>query len=117
MEKRNFTRVEFSECASVRHDGQVFFCDTKNVSMHGLFIETDQELPLNAAVEITVYYSPDSSFRLNADVVRREEMGLGVQVKRIDVHSFVHLRDVVARQCNDQDIIMRETYSMARCIQ
>src|SRR6266496_2575018 len=117
MEKRHFTRVEFSGCASVRHDGQVFFCDTKNVSLQGLFIETEQELPLNAAVEITIYYSPDSSFHLNADVVHCEEMGLGMQIKRIDVHSFVHLRDVVATQCNDQDTIMRETYGMAKCIQ
>jgi hypothetical protein len=117
MDKRNFTRVEFSECASVRHDGQVFFCDTTNISLHGLFIKTDRELPLNEPVEITIYHSPDSAFRLKANVVRQEEMGLGMQIKRIDPHSFVHLRDVVAKHCNDQDNIMRETYKMARCIQ
>jgi hypothetical protein len=116
MEKRNFTRVEFSECASVKHDNQVFFCDIKNISLQGLFIKTDQELPLNAAVEITVYKSSDSSFRLRANVVRCEEMGLGMQIMRIDVNSFVQLRDLVAMQCNDQNIIMRETYSMAKCI-
>lgn len=117
MKKRCFTRVDFSECASVKHDDQVFFCDTQNVSLQGLFIKTCQELPLNTAVEITIYRSPDSSFRLNAKVVRCDQMGLGMQIKRIDAHSFVHLRDVVAMQCNDQDLIMRETYMMAKCIQ
>jgi hypothetical protein len=117
MEKRNFTRVEISECASVRHEGQVFFCDTLNVSLQGLYIKTDQELPLYAKVEITVYNSPDSSFRLNANVVRCEEMGMGIQIQEIDVHSFVQLRDLVTMKCNDQDNIMRETYRMAGCIQ
>jgi hypothetical protein len=116
MEKRSFTRVDFSECASVRHDDQVFFCDTINVSLQGLFIKTDQELPLNASVEITVYNSPESSFRLNANVVRCEEMGLGMRIDQIDVDSFVHLRDLVAMQCSDQRTIMLEMYSMAGCI-
>jgi hypothetical protein len=117
MEKRGFTRVNFSACASVKHDDQVFFCDTQNVSMQGLFIKTNQELPLNTAIEITIYYIPDASFRLIANVVRCEEMGLGIQIKQIDVHSFVHLRDIVAKMCNDWGTIMREMYSMTKCIQ
>ena len=31
MQKRNFTRVECSECASVKHEDQVFFGDVKNM--------------------------------------------------------------------------------------
>jgi hypothetical protein len=117
MEKRNFTRVEFTECASVRYDDQVFFCDTINIGLQGLYIKTGQELPLDAEVEITVYYSQDSSIRLNANVVHCEELGLGLKLMGIDVHSFVHLRDVVAVKNNDQDRIIRETFRMARYIQ
>lgn len=116
MQKRNFTRVEFSECASVKHEDQVFFGDIKNMSLQGLFIKTDQEVPLSAAVEVTVYLPPNSSFRLLANVVRCEETGIGIQINKMDVHSFAHLRDVVAMQCNDQDLITRETYKMAGCI-
>ena len=116
MEKRNFTRVEFSECASVKHDGQVFFGDIKNMSLQGLFIKTDQEKPLNTAVEITIYNAPNSSFRLHANVVRCEKNGLGMQIKGMDVNSFVYLRNVVAMQCNDQGLVMRETYKMVSCI-
>lgn len=116
MEKRNFTRVEFSECASIKHEDQVFFGDIKNMSLQGLFIKTDQVKPLNAAVEITVYLTPESSFRLHANVVRCEETGIGMRISKMDVHSFVHLRDVVAMQCNDHGRIMRETYNMAGCI-
>lgn len=116
MQKRNFTRVEFSECASVKHEDQVFFCDIKNMSLQGLFIKTDQELPISATVEITIYHPANSSFRLLANVVRCEEAGIGIQINRMDVHSFSRLRDVVAMQCNDLDLIMRETYKMTSCI-
>ena len=116
MEKRNFTRVEFSECASVKHDGQVFFGGVKNMSLQGLFIKTDREIPLNDPVEVTVYYSPNSSIYLHANVVRHEENGIGMQINRMDVPSFVNLREVVAKQCNDQNLLMRETYKMAACI-
>jgi len=116
MQKRNFTRVEFSECASIKHEDQVFFGDIKNISLQGLYIEIDQEIPLNSAVDITVYHSPNSSISLQAYVVRREKSGIGMQINRMDVHAFVHLRDVVSMQCNDQDIIMLETYKMAGCI-
>jgi PilZ domain-containing protein len=117
MEKRNFTRVDFSECASIKHDNQVFFGDIKNMSLQGLFITIHQELPLNTEVDITVYHSSDSSFRLRASVVRREETGHGMQINGMDVNSFAHLRDLVAMQCNDQELVMRETYKMAGCIQ
>jgi len=116
MQKRNFTRVEFTECASIKHKDQVFFGNVKNMSLQGLFIKTDQEIPVNDPVEVTVYYSHNSSINLHASVVRREENGIGMQINRMDVLSFVHLRDVVAMQCNDQNLIMRETYKMADCI-
>jgi PilZ domain len=116
MDKRNFTRVEFSECASVKHDGQVFFSDIKNVSLQGMFVQTNQDVPLHATVEITVYRPPDSSFRVQANVVRCEKTGLGLTIKDMDVNSFVHLRELVTTRCNDQDLIMRETYKMAGCI-
>lgn len=116
MPKRNFTRVEFSECVSVNHEDQVFFGDIKNMSLQGLFIKTDQPVPLRADVEITVYHPHNSSFSLLANVVRCEKNGIGIQIQKMDANSFARLRDVVAMQCNDLDLIMRETYQMTGCI-
>lgn len=116
MQKRNFTRVEFTESASIKHGDQVFFGDIKNMSLRGLFIKTKQKIPLNAALEITVHHSPNSSIHLHTNVVRCDETGFGMQINKMDVHSFIHLRDIVATQSNDQNLIMRETYKMAACI-
>ena len=73
-------------------------------------------MPLNTPVEITVYFSPNSSIYLNANVVRCENAGIGVQISGMDVNSFVHLRNAVTMQCDDHDLIMRETFKVTNCI-
>lgn len=116
MEKRNFKRVQFHECASIKHDNQTFFARIENVCLQGLFIHTDQELPLHAPLQITIYISPRSSIYLNVDVVHREDNGMGVRIKGMDVNSFALLRDVISAQCNDYELVMMETYKVANCI-
>jgi len=116
MENRNFTRVDFCECVSIKHADQTFFGDIKNVSLQGLFIKTPEKVPLRTPVEITFFFSNNSSMYLNANVVRCEDAGLGIQISRMDVNSFVHLRNVVGMQCNDQDLLMQETLKVTSCI-
>ena len=112
MENRNFIRVQFPECASVKFDGQMFFANIKDASLQGLYINTTQKLPVSTPLQITVYISPSSSIHLNAEVVRSEEAGMGVQIRRMDVNSSVNLRNAISLLCNDQDQIMRETYKI-----
>lgn len=116
MEKRNFTRVNFSVWASIKYEDHVVFGDVDNVSLQGLFFKTEQEIPLNTDVGVTVYNSSCSSIYLNAKVIRHEHSGIGMQIHKIDANSFVSLRNIVALHCNDQDLVMRETYKMAGCI-
>jgi hypothetical protein len=112
MENRNFMRVQFPECASIKYDGQMFFANIKNASLQGLYINTNQKLPVNTPLQITVYLSPNSSIYLSAEVVRCEETGMGVQIQRMDVNSFVNLRNAISLHSNDHDQIMRETYKI-----
>ena len=116
MENRNFTRVNYCECASIKHDNQMFFGDIKNVSLQGLFIQTHQKVPLHTPVQITVYFSKNLSIYLNANVVRCEYAGIGIQISGMDVNSFVQLRNAVSMKCNDQDLIMQETLKVTNCI-
>lgn len=117
MEKRNFVRVDLPECASIKHDAQMFFANVKNVSLQGLFLTTTQQIPAQTPLQITVYVSPNSSIHLNADVVRCDDDGIGVRIKRMDVNSFVHLRNAITARCNDYELVMRETYKITNCIQ
>jgi len=116
MEKRKFTRVRFSEGASIRYHDQVVWGSIENVSLQGMFINTAQEIPFQIPVQVTAYLSSNSSFKLHATVVRHEKTGLGLQITQIDAHSFKNLRNIVAQQYIDQDTLMRETYKMVGCI-
>ena len=116
MEKRNFTRVSFSGGASIKYKEQIFWGNIENVSLQGFFVKTKHDLPFDNPLEVTIYQSPNSSIYLHANVVHSEEDGWGMKISGVDVNSFVRLRDVVSEQCNDQTLLMHETYKMANCI-
>jgi hypothetical protein len=116
MDNRNYARVKFTECASVRDDSQMFFANIKNASLQGMFITTNQNVPLHTLLKITIYLPPDFSIYLNAEVVRCETTGIGVQINKMDVKSFIHLRNAITLQCDDRELIMREALKIAHLI-
>ena len=116
MEQRNFVRVNFSAAVAIKCNDQVILGDIANVSLQGLFIKTGKRIPVNLPVDVTIYPYPKTSFSLHADIVRREQNGVGIQIKEIDMQSFVHLRNVVAMQSDDHEAIINETFKMTCCI-
>ena len=116
MDKRNFTRVNFSAEASIRYNGRVIVGDIENLSLQGLFIKTSQEIPLHMPLDVTVHPGSNAAFKLQASAVRGNGTGLGMQIRAMDVMSFVHLRNAVALHCSDHNEVMRETYKVVRYI-
>ena len=116
MDNRNFTRVNYSVGASVRYGNEVVLCNTDNLSIHGMFLKTDHDIPLNIPVNVTVYHSNQVSLKVNAKVVRREDYGIGLQIKNQNVNSFVQLRNIVTENCSDKGVVMQETFKMLKCI-
>jgi hypothetical protein len=116
MENRNFTRVAFSGCASIRQGDDIVWGNVNNVSLRGFHISTSHDLPLNIPLEITIHHSPDSSIRLRASAVHSEKTGAGMKISDFDVHAFVQLRDVISLTCNDPGLVMREAYKVLRYI-
>ena len=112
LNKRNFIRVEYSVGASIRYDDNVIFGHVRDLSLCGIFIRTDGEIPFDKPVQVTVYHDAVSSFKLYAQAVRRETEGMGLQVSKIDVKSFDSLRNIVEHQCKNQNAIMAETFKM-----
>jgi hypothetical protein len=112
LNKRNFTRVDYSVGASIRFDDNVIFGHVHNLSLCGMFIRTDSEVPFDKLVQVTVYNDAVSSFKLYAQAVHRETGGMGFQVSKIDVRSFDSLRNIVEQKCNNQNIVMAETFQM-----
>ena len=79
MNNRHFTRVNYAVGASISYGNEMIFCNTDNVSLRGMYLKTGREIPLNIPVNVTIYHSNQSSLKVKAWVVRREENGVGLQ--------------------------------------
>jgi hypothetical protein len=117
MSQRAFTRVNYLVRASIQYGNTVVTGHTDNLSLRGMFMETDSDIPLKVPVNVSVdYRSRHSSFNFNAKVVRKEKNGVGLQIHKISADSFARLRDIVNKNCVDSGKVMNETFSMLKCI-
>ena len=111
LEKRNFSRVDFKVSALLQSEGVALKGEVKDVSLHGLYIATDQQIPVGTPVEITIYLSTSAEpvvINVSGAVVRLMPGGIGCSFEKIDVDSFAQLRSVISYQGGDESKIMAE---------
>ena len=116
MNSRNFTRVDYTAGASVRYENKVIACHTNNLSLRGIYLDTDYEIPLDIPVHVTVFHQNQPAFKVNAKVIRKEGNGVGLQIHNLNVNSFVKLRKIITDNSADQVAVMQETFKMLKCI-
>lgn len=113
MKKRHFTRVLFRAEAVVKYKDEVLRGEVENLSLNGMLFKTDQQIPMNAPLEIKISLSGTSSevsISLNGIIVRQTDEGLGVEFKQMDLDSFIHLRNILAYNTGDETEVMKEFY-------
>lgn len=117
MGVRAFTRVDTSAETTICVGNQVVHGITKNLSLHGLYVRVQHPIPLHQSILVRLFPHESAQIRADGDVVWLDPAGgMGVQISRIDVNSFVNLRNFIARQHVDFSDIMMETYKMIDCI-
>lgn len=116
MNKRHFTRVNYNVGASISYGNEVLFCNTDNLSLRGMFLKTEHEIPFDIPVHVNIYTENHSSLRVNARVVRRVDSGIGLRINHLDVNSFVQLRKIITNYSNDPGSVTQETFKMLECI-
>jgi hypothetical protein len=117
MKNRKFTRANCSFGASIRYGNELAICKADNLSLRGMHLKSDHDIPLNASVNVTVYKSSHSSLKVDAKVVRKEAGGVGLEISRLNANTFAQLRDIVAENSMAPGKVMQETYSMLKYIQ
>lgn len=111
MEKRCLSRVLFCTKAVVNYKGVEIDGEVDNLSLNGMFIKTRQKVPVGEMVEITMHLAGDSSsltIGLEGKVIRTDESGIGIMYHKVDLDSFVHLRNIVSYNSADTDRVMDE---------
>lgn len=116
MEKRNFTRVKLNADVSLEHNGSSLAGEMDDLSLKGMFIRTSMTIPTSEPVHVTMNVYPYTGIELDARVVRSGEDGVGLEINRMAVESFVRLRDLIMHRATDPDVVMNEVYKVVSCI-
>ena len=110
-ERRKFTRVNFRIHAAIEYQGIVIGGDVSDLSMQGLFVTTQEEIPLEEQVDVTLRMpgtNPPIEFRLRAVVARVIPEGIGLKICEADIQSFIHLRNIVEIQSDEPENVLEE---------
>jgi hypothetical protein len=94
--------------------GQISFSGmVDNLSMKGIFISTNEVVPSDILLEISIVLSGTSSLlsiKAKGFALRQTDTGVAIEFREMDIDSFVHLRNVVALNSDDADACYEEYY-------
>ncbi|MBF0527660.1 MAG: PilZ domain-containing protein [Deltaproteobacteria bacterium] len=103
--QRRRTRVPFETTVKIVAGEQVLDnLASRDLSMKGMFLETETTLPLDTPVDITVELTGATSevaLRMKGRVVRVSPHGMGIDFTEVDLDSFFHLRNIVMYNAGD----------------
>jgi hypothetical protein len=111
MEDRIQPRVIFHVSASLEFDGNDVNGNVENLSLSGMLINTTDPVPEKTEGEVTVYLSGSSSeltLNMSCEVIRREKHGIAVKFTRIDIDSYIHLKNIISFNKIDEYKIIKE---------
>jgi hypothetical protein len=111
MSTRKFSRVQFNVGATIRVADRQFQGAVENLSMAGMFLVTDEKLSEGEAVEITIVLTgtlPEIAVDFNGVVTRIAEDGVGFTFEKMDIDSYMHLKNIIAYNIDDAEKVMEE---------
>ena len=112
-DKRKATRVTFDTKVTIKTDNpeQVSLAESRNVSVSGLFVTTDEDFPIGTHCDIHIQLGGDAdgpSIKVKGKVVRKDRNGVGISFESVDVDSFIHLKNVVRYNAENPDAVEKE---------
>lgn len=112
VEQRKYSRSHISLCVQVRLEtGVLIEGHAKNLSLNGLFFETERSLPLGSRVKVllTVDNAPDQTEISCLGVVSRiDEGGVAIEISRTDEESMLKLADLLREATANKDSLDKE---------
>ena len=88
VNNRQFSRMDFNAKALITYADSSFTATVENLSLKGLFVKTDQRIPLEETVNILLTFSGSNgnvSLTLEGKVVRITDDGIGLNFKKISI--------------------------------
>ena len=111
MSTRKFSRVHFSVEATIRTAERQFQGAVENLSMTGMFLVTGERLAEGELVEISIVLTgslPEITIDFSGKVARLVDNGIAFVFDKIDLDSYMHLKNIVAYNIDDSEKVMEE---------
>ena len=111
--RRDFSRVPVAFAVTIEaDDGQVIESTvSRDVSMKGLFVVTNQRLPAGTGCQVTIQLDAQGGnhrIGVAGHVARINDEGLAVEFSEIPIDDYDHLRNLVLFNSEDVDRIEEE---------
>jgi hypothetical protein len=100
-EQRRSQRIRFTSKAILRYGHDLSLeakVDTRNISLHGIFLETDTRIALNTSCDIEIHLSGATSlmnFRAQGVIQRHDPAGMAVSFTHLEPDSYLHILNLV----------------------
>lgn len=111
MSTRKFSRVRFNVGATIRAADRQFHGAVENLSMTGMFLVTNEQLDEGEQVDITIVLTgtlPEIAVNFTGVVTRICEDGVGFTFEKMDLDSYMHLKNIIAYNIDDAEKVMEE---------
>jgi hypothetical protein len=84
MPTRNFSRLPIHLEATITYNEMVIKGELDNISLKGVFVRTDQNIPINDSLLITIYHQTKDQLicRLKGHVVRSTDEGVALEFEK-----------------------------------
>jgi hypothetical protein len=110
--KRKFSRIDFKIVATIKHGPKRFIGGISDLSLGGVFLATDQQLPVGEVADILIALDdqPENSLAMTGTVARVTEEGIAFNFDKIEFDSYIHLKNLVALNSGDEGKIQDELF-------
>jgi c-di-GMP-binding flagellar brake protein YcgR len=111
MSTRKFSRVQFNVEATIKVAGRQFQGAVENLSMTGMFVVTNEQLSEGEPADITIVLTgtePEIAVQFSGITTRVTEDGVGFTFEKMDLDSYMHLKNIIAYNIDDAEKVMEE---------
>ena len=111
MDNRKFSRILFSNQATLRFQGQNFFTQVTDLSLKGALIQRTAEFQGLVGEHAQLQFQLDQSelvLEMDVSIAHLHPTTIGLRCERIDIESASHLRRLLELNLGDAELLSRE---------
>jgi hypothetical protein len=101
VNQRRFTRLPLQTKVFIKSKSRSFAASSVNLSIHGMFVQTREMIPVGETVEIDLMIPCASScpyMKIRGVVTRVENSGIALEFEKMDPEIFQRLKNVLNKR-------------------